>query len=177
MNFKVKKSEILFHGRVFDLQVDDIEYDSGNKAIREVALHPGGSVIVPVKEDGRIIMVKQFRYPFQKFMLELPAGKLEKDEDPQNCAERELTEETGYSTKSINKLGAIATTPGFCTEVLHIYLAENLTPGNHNREEGEYGMEMFEYTLDEIDEKITSGEIIDSKTICGIHYYKNKTGK
>jgi len=79
MNFKVKKSEILFHGRVFDLQVDDIEYDSGNKAIREVALHPGGSVIVPVKEDGRIIMVKQFRYPFQKFMLELPAGKLEKE--------------------------------------------------------------------------------------------------
>ncbi len=177
MNFKVKKSEIIFHGRVFDLQVDEIEYDSGNKAIREVALHPGGSVIVPVKEDGKIIMVKQFRYPFQKFMLELPAGKLEKDEDPQNCAERELTEETGYSAKSISKLGAIATTPGFCTEILHIYLAENLTPGNHNREEGEYGMEMFEYTLDEIDEKITSGEIIDSKTICGIHYYKNKKGK
>ena len=177
MNFKVKKSEILFHGRVFDLQVDDIEYDSGNKAIREVALHPGGAVIVPVKEDGKIIMVKQYRYPFQKFMLELPAGKLEKSEDPQNCAERELTEETGYTTKSISKLGAIATTPGFCTEVLHIYLAQNLTPGNYNREEGEYGMEMFEYILDEIEEKIIDGEIIDSKTICGIFYYKNKIGQ
>lgn len=171
LNFKVKKSKIIFKGRVFDLQVDEIEYDSGNKAVREVALHPGGAVIVPIKEDGKIIMVKQFRYPFQKFMLELPAGKLEKDENPKDCAERELTEETGYSAESINKLGAIATTPGFCTEVLHIYLAENLTSGNYNREEGEYGMEMFEYSLDEIEEKITSGEIMDSKTICGIHYY------
>ncbi|MCH7828101.1 MAG: NUDIX hydrolase, partial [Bacteroidetes bacterium] len=64
MNFKVKKSEIIFKGKVFDLQVDEIEYDSGNKAVREVALHPGGAVILPVKEDGKIIMVKQFRYPF-----------------------------------------------------------------------------------------------------------------
>ncbi|MCH7972689.1 MAG: NUDIX hydrolase [Bacteroidetes bacterium] len=177
MNFKVKKSEILFRGRVFDLQVDEIEYDSGNKAVREVALHPGGAVILPVKEDGKIIMVKQFRYPFQKFMLELPAGKLEKGEDPQNCAERELTEETGYSSKSVSKLGSIATTPGFCSEVLHIYLAKNLIQGNHNREEGEYGMEIFEYSLNEIEEKIMSGEIIDSKTICGIHFYQNKKGQ
>ncbi|MCH7827767.1 MAG: NUDIX hydrolase, partial [Bacteroidetes bacterium] len=69
------------------------------------------------------------------------------------------------------------TTPGFCSEVLHIYLAENLTPGRHNREEGEYGMETIEYTLNEIEEKIMSGEIIDSKTICGIHFYKNKIGQ
>ena len=177
MNFKVKKSEIIFKGKVFDLQVDEIEYDSGNKAVREVALHPGGAVILPVKEDGKFIMVKQFRYPFQKFMLELPAGKLEKGEDPQKCAERELTEETGYNAESISKLGSIATTPGFCSEVLHIYLAENLTPGRHNREEGEYGMETIEYTLNEIEEKIMSGEIIDSKTICGIHFYKNKIGQ
>lgn len=177
MNFKVKKSEILFRGRVFDLQVDEIEYDSGNKAVREVALHPGGAVILPVKENDKIIMVKQFRYPFQKFMLELPAGKLEKGEDPQNCAERELTEETGYNSKYISKLGSIATTPGFCSEVLHIYLAKNLIQGNHNREEGEYGMEIFEYSLNEIEEKIMSGEIIDSKTICGIHFYQNKKGQ
>jgi len=171
MNFKVKKSEIKFKGKVFDLQVDEIEYESGNKAVREVAVHPGGAVIVAVKDDGRLIMVKQFRYPFQKFMLELPAGKLDKDEEPLNCAERELKEETGYSSKNISKLGSIATTPGFCSEILHIYLAEDLQEGEHNREEGEYGMELFELTLDEIEEKIKSGEIIDSKTICGIHYY------
>ena len=176
MNFKVIKSEILFRGKVFDLKVDKIEYDSGNKGIREVAVHNGGAVVVPVKDDGKIILVKQFRYPFQEFLLELPAGKLEPEEDPQECATRELTEETGYSSDSISKLGKIYTTPGFCTEVLHIYLAENLKSGNHNREEGEYGMEVYEFTLEEINEKIMSGEIVDAKTISGIHFYKLRKG-
>ena len=157
---------------MFDLQVDEIEYDSGNKGIREVAVHPGGAVVVPVKEDGKIVMVKQFRYPFQKFLLEMPAGKLDRDEDPMVCAVRELEEETGYITKNIVKLGSICTTPGFCTEVLHIFLAKDLIPGNHNREEGEHGMEVFEFTLDEIEKKITSGEIIDSKSMCGVQLYK-----
>ena len=171
-NYKVKKSEILFRGKVFDLQVDEIEYDSGNKGIREIAVHPGGAVVVPLKDDGRIIMVKQFRYPFQKFLLEMPAGKLDKNEDPLVCAVRELEEETGYKTNNIVKLGSICTTPGFCTEVLHIYLAEDLIPGNHNREEGEHGMEVFELTLDEIDSKIRLGEIVDSKSICGVQLFK-----
>lgn len=177
MNFKLKKSEILFKGKVFDLQVDQIEYNSGNKGIREIAVHPGGAVIVPLKENGKIIMVTQFRYPLQKVMLELPAGKLDFGEDPLECAVRELQEETGNKTKNIIKLGAIATTPGFCSEILHIYLAKDLIPGNHNREEGEFGMEVFEFSLNEIENKITNGEIIDAKSICGIHlavnYLKN----
>ncbi len=172
MNFQVKHSEIVFKGRVFDLQVDEIEYNSGNKGIREVAVHNGGAVVVAVKDDGKIIMVKQFRYPFQDFLLELPAGKLEKDEDPELCAARELTEETGYTSKQVTTLGKIYTTPGFCTEVLHIYLAENLLTGNSNREEGEYGMEVFEFSMEELDEKIKSGEIVDSKSISGLHMYK-----
>jgi ADP-ribose pyrophosphatase len=171
-NYKIKKSEILFRGKVFDLQVDEIEYNSGNKGIREVAVHPGGAVVVPLKDDGKIVMVAQFRYPFQKFLLEMPAGKLDKNEDPLVCAVRELEEETGYKTKNIVKLGSICTTPGFCTEVLHIYLAKDLIPGNHNREEGEHGMEVFELTLDEIDSKILSGEIIDAKSICGVQLFK-----
>ncbi len=173
MNFKVKKSEIKFRGKVFDLRVDEIVYDSGSEGIREVAVHPGGAVVVPVKNDGRIVMVKQFRYPMQKRLIELPAGKLDKDEDPFVCAVRELEEETGYRSDSVTKIGAICTTPGFCTEILHIYLAKNLIPGNHNREEGEYGMEIFEFTPDEIEEKISSGEIIDAKTICGLYMYKS----
>ena len=170
-NFKITNSNIVFRGRVFDVKVDNIEYDSGNKGVREVALHNGGSVVVPVKDDGTIVMITQYRYPFDKYFLELPAGKLEKDEDPLVCASRELAEETGYTSKNIIKLGSIATTPGFCTEVLHIYLAKNLSPGAVNREEGEYGMEVFELSLEEIEEKISNGEIIDSKTICGIHYF------
>jgi len=173
MNFKVIKSETLFKGRVFDLQVDEIEYNSGNKSVRETAVHNGGAVIVPVTKEGKIIFVKQFRYPLQKTLLELPAGKLNKDEDPEACAGRELKEETGYDAKNIIKLGAICTTPGFCTEILHIFLAEGLTAGNHSREEGEYGMEIYEFTFDEVERKISSGEIYDAKTICGFHLAKN----
>ena len=174
MNFKIKNSEIKFQGKVFDLKADEIVYDSGNEGIREVAVHPGGAVVVPVKGNGKIVMIKQYRYPLDKFLIELPAGKLEKNEDPMKCAARELEEETGYNVGKIEKLGSIFTTPGFCTEELHIYLAKDLKPGNHNREEGEYGMEIFEFNLDKIEEKIKTGEIKDSKTICGIYMYKNQ---
>ena len=169
MNFKLVKSDFLFRGKVFDVKVDEIEYDSGNKGIREVAVHPGGAVVVAVKDDGKIIMVNQFRYPLQKKIFELPAGKLEHNEDPYKCAVRELEEETGYKSKKVEKLGQIYTTPGFCTEILHIYIAKELIQGDHNREEGEQGMEIFELSKQEIEEKIIKGEITDSKTICGIY--------
>jgi ADP-ribose pyrophosphatase len=175
MNFRVTKSEIIFSGKVFDVKVDEIEYNgTGNKASRQVAIHPGGAVILPVKDDGKIVLISQYRYPFDQVIYELPAGKLEKDEDPKDCATRELIEETGYSSNKITKLGKIFTTPGFCDEVLHLYLAENLIAGEHAREEGEEGMQMFEMTLNEIDEKIRNGEIVDAKTICGISMYKLK---
>jgi ADP-ribose pyrophosphatase len=172
MNFEVIKSEVVFRGRVFDVVVDSIKYNSGNSGVREVAVHHGGAVIVPVKEDGKIIFVKQFRYPLKKTLLELPAGKLDPNEDPLTCAIRELEEETGYLANNVIKLGAINTTPGFCTEVLHIYLAKDLIPGEHRREEGEYGMEVNEYTMQEIEEKIKSGELSDAKSICGIYMAK-----
>lgn len=173
MNFKVKKSETVFNGIVFDIKVDQIEYNSGNLGIREVIVHNGGAVVVPVLENGKIILVKQYRYPFNEWMYELPAGKLEKGEDPFVCATRELTEETGYTTNAITPLGKIYTSPGFCNEILYIYLAQNLKSGEHNREEGEQGMEIYEFTLSEINDMITSGKIVDAKTISGIHYFQN----
>jgi ADP-ribose pyrophosphatase len=172
MNFKVTESKKIFSGYVFDIKVDQIEYNSGNKGVREVILHNGGAVVVPVTEEGKIVLVKQYRYPFDEFIFELPAGKLEVDENPQTCATRELTEETGYTSQNVIALGKIYTTPGFCNEILYIYLATDLKAGNHNREEGEHGMEVYEFTLDEINEMISKGEIVDSKTISGIHYYQ-----
>lgn len=173
MNFKVTKSDTIFHGRVFDVRVDEIEYnETGNKSFRQVAVHPGGAVVVPVKDDGKIILITQYRYPQNEIVLELPAGKLEKGEDPMLCAKRELTEETGYTATDISKLGKIFTTPGFCSEVLYIFLAEGLTPGNHAREEGEEDIQLVELTLEEIEKKIKSGEIVDGKTISGIYMYK-----
>ena len=168
-NFKVNKSDILFRGKVFDLKVDEIEYDSGNHGVRETAVHNGGAVILPVQDNGKLIMINQFRYPLQKIITEFPAGKLNKNEDPYDCAVRELTEETGYKAGFVKKLGAICTTPGFCTEILHIYLAKELVAGNHNREEGEYGMQVFELNKEDIENKISSGEIFDAKTICGFY--------
>ncbi len=176
--FKVVKSDILFRGKVFDLKVDEIEYDStGNHGRREIAVHPGGAVVVALTRENKIVFVRQFRYPFQEWVIELPAGKLDDDEDPQTCATRELTEETGYRADKITKLGHIYTTPGFCNEILHIYLAENLTAGKHNREEGEEGMQVLEYSIDEIKDKIASGELVDAKSVSGIMMYLNKFSK
>jgi len=151
MNYKVTKSENIFKGIVFDVKLDIIEYDSGNEGRREVIHHNGGAVILPITNDGKLILIKQFRYPLQEVLVEAPAGKLEIGEEPLACATRELTEETGYTAKNITALGKISTTPGFCDEILYLYLAQNLTPGNHNREEGEYGMEVFEYNMSEVD--------------------------
>lgn len=169
MNYKVEKTDVLYKGRVFDLKVDQITYESGNKGTRETAVHPGGAVIVAIKNDGKIIFVSQFRYPLEQTVIELPAGKLDKDEDPKECAIRELQEETGYRTNKIVKLAAIATTPGFCSEILHIFLAQELTKGEHNREEGEQDMQILEYSKSEIEDLILDGKIFDAKTICGIY--------
>jgi ADP-ribose pyrophosphatase len=172
MNYKIVKSEVIFRGKVFNTKVDQIEYDSGNKAVREVAEHPGGAVVVPVTDNGNIIMVTQLRFPMNEILLELPAGKLGKGEDPRLCAVRELEEETGYKSYNVKELGSIYTTPGYSTEKLWIYLAKDLKPGDHNREEGEFGMEVFEFSLKEVEEKIFKGEIVDGKTICGIFLAK-----
>ena len=173
MNYRILKSEIIHSGKVFNTKVDQIEYNSGNRSVREVAEHPGGAVIVPVTDEEKIIMVTQHRYPVDKTLLELPAGKLDRNENPFHCAVRELEEETGYKSDNVKEIGNIYTTPGYSTEKLWIYLAKDLKPGNHNREEGEFGMKVFEYTLKEIDEKIHNGEIVDGKTICGIYLAKN----
>jgi ADP-ribose pyrophosphatase len=172
MKYTIKKSDNIFSGKVFDIKVDEIEYDSGTGGVREVVIHPGGAVTLPLTDEGKIILVEQFRYPFQHKVLELPAGKLDEGEDPQICAVRELEEETGYKSGTVKKLGAIYTSPGFCTEILHLYLAENLSEGTQNREEGEVDMEVFEFSPEEIEEKIAAGEIVDSKTICGMYYYR-----
>jgi len=173
MNYRILKSEIIHSGKVFNTKVDQIEYNSGNKAVREVAEHPGGAVVVPVTNEGKIVMVTQHRFPVDKVLLELPAGKLGKNENPLHCAIRELEEETGYKSDNVKEIGTIYTTPGYSTEKLWIYLAKDLKPGNYNREEGEFGMKVFEYTLKEIEEKIINGEIVDGKTICGIYLAKN----
>jgi ADP-ribose pyrophosphatase len=164
------KRELLYRGRIIDLWVDDVQYPSGNRTVREVAHHPGGAVVVPLLDDGRVIFVDQLRYPLEKHILELPAGKLAPGEDPAMCAARELEEETGWCAGSLEKLCSFYTTPGFCDEELHIYLGRHLTPSpdGHRREEGEFTMSVHMLSLGEAVRKIVDGEIKDGKTIIGL---------
>ena len=169
-HIKTLKSEKRYSGTVFSLIVDEVEYRSGRRGVREVAEHPGGAVVVPLLDDSSVLLVHQFRYPIKKELLELPAGKLDPGEDPQVCAARELEEETGYIARSIRKLTAIYTTPGFCSEQLHIYLAMGLTksPRGQQLEEGELDLVVKQFPLSEVVAMIDRGEIQDGKTICGI---------
>lgn len=168
-NVKTLRSEKKFAGRVFDLIVDEIEYPSGNRSVREVADHPGGAVIVPMLDATNVLLIRQFRYPVQDFLYELPAGKLDDGENPARCAARELEEETGYAADSLTRLTAIYTTPGFCTERLHMYLATGLRllPSGQRLEEGEL-LTVEQFPLAETIEMIQRGTIVDGKTICGL---------
>ncbi len=169
-HYKVLKSEKRFAGRVFSLVVDEIEYHDGTRAEREVAAHPGGAVILPIFDDGRILLVRQYRHPSGQWLLELPAGKLEHKEAPLTCAQRELEEETGFTAATWEPLISIHTSPGFCSEVLHIFVARRLRPvaGGQRLEAGEATLTLHPMTWDEALVMIEHGEIVDAKTICGI---------
>lgn len=162
--------EVLHRGKVFDLIIDQVEYPSGNRAVREIAHHPGGAVAVPLFDNGDVLLVEQLRYPLGKHILELPAGKLSPGEDPRDAAARELEEETGVRATHLEKLTSIYTTPGFCDEELHIYLATGLSllPDGHRREEGEFTMTVHTMPLEAALRLIESREIQDSKTIIGL---------
>lgn len=169
MNFEEKtlSSEVKYEGKVITVLKDAIVTSNGHKSFREVVVHGGGVVIAAVKNDGKIILVKQYRYPLKNTNLELPAGKLEKGENPDYAAARELEEETGYKAAAWQSLGYINTTPGICTEKLYLYFAKNLEYVGDHPDEGEV-LKCYEYTLQELFEMIKNGEINDSKTICAL---------
>lgn len=167
---RVLRSEKKYAGKIIDLIVDEIEYPSGNRSVREVASHPGGAVVVPILPGNDVILVRQFRYPIEEFIYELPAGKLNPGEDPAACARRELQEETGYAAGQLQLLTTIYTTPGFCNERLHIFLATDLRPSERGQqlEEGEASLTLEIVSLRRSMEMIERREIVDGKTICGI---------
>ena len=167
MNFteKTLTSEYVFKGKVINVRRDDIEVSNGHKSMREVVEHSGGVTMLAIKDNKNILFVRQFRYPIKSVSLELPAGKLEPNEDPDFAAKRELEEETGYRAKSWNSLGYINTTPGICTEKLYLYLATDLTYVGDHPDEGEI-LKCSEYKLSDVLEMIYSGKINDAKTIC-----------
>lgn len=160
----------VFSGKLLHVQLDHVTLPSGNDATREYVRHPGAVAVVPVLDDGRIILVKQCRYPLGTVMWEIPAGKL--DHGPQEnileCAKRELSEETGYSADKWEFLISIATTPGFSDEIIHLFKAEGLTSGQQHPDEDEF-ITAIAFTPEEIKNMIKNGELFDSKTICALY--------
>lgn len=164
---KTLNSKVVYDGKVMTVIRDDVEVSDGHKSFREVVIHSGGVVIIALKNDDTILLVKQYRYPLKQVNLELPAGKLEIGEDPDEACKRELEEETGYRAKNWKSLGYINTTPGICTEKLYLYFASGLEFVGEHPDEGEI-IKCFEYKLKDVFEMIKSGEINDAKTICAI---------
>jgi len=159
--------EIKYQGVIVNVHMDHAELSDGRVVRREVVEHPGGVTVLPVETDGTCWCVRQYRYPFQRLMLEAPAGKLERGEDHRVCAERELSEETGLSADELIYLGGVCTSPGFSTEVLHIYLARGLHQGESHPDDGEF-LNVEKHSLDELFELVMSGELQDGKTIIAV---------
>lgn len=168
---RTMKSEKAFDGKILSVRVDTIELPGQRYSKREIVEHIGGIGIVPVTNDGDIILVKQYRKAAEKFLLELPAGMLEPGEEPRKGAIRELKEETGYEAGKSVFLTEFYSTPGFCTEKIHLFVATDLTPGEQDLDETE-DLEVVVLSLEEALKMIKYGEIIDAKTIIGITMYE-----
>ncbi|MEC0592265.1 ADP-ribose pyrophosphatase [Bacillus inaquosorum] len=172
---KTIAKEQIFSGKVIDLYVEDVELPNGKASKREIVKHPGAVAILAVTDEGKMVMVKQFRKPLERTIVEIPAGKLEKGEEPEYTALRELEEETGYTAKKLTKITAFYTSPGFADEIVHVFLAEELSALEEKREldEDEF-VEVMELTLEEALKLVESREVYDAKTAYAIQYLQLK---
>ena len=161
------ETKTVYEGLIVNVRSDIAEIQTGKRVPREVVVHPGGVAIVPVTRDNKILMVRQYRYPMEEELLEIPAGKLSEGEEPFDCAVRELSEETGCAAGKIVFLGEIYPSPGFCRETLYIYLALDLSQGEMNLDEDEL-LSVEAIGIDELMDKIMSNELPDAKSIIGI---------
>ncbi len=164
---KTLASEVKYEGSILRVRRDTVELQNGDTAFREVVDHTGGVGIIGVTPDGRVPMVRQFRYPFMAETLEVPAGKLERGEEPLQCAVRELSEETGYTAGRFVSLGSLLPSPGYCAETLYLYLALDLTPGRAHLDEDEF-LNVEYYTLPQLHDMAMSGALTDAKTVLAV---------
>ncbi|NLL06861.1 MAG: NUDIX hydrolase [Clostridiaceae bacterium] len=169
MNYEEKtiSKKQMYKGNIIDVESWSVVLPNGKEATRDVVLHPGASVVIPITEDGQVYMVRQFRKPIDQESLEIPAGKLDKEEDPLDCAKRELKEETGLDAKDIRHILDIHSAPGFSNEVLHMYVARDLYEGEACADEDEF-ISAEKYTINTLMDMIMKNQITDAKTIIGI---------
>jgi len=166
-------SERIFHGLVFDVERDRLIDETGAEVVREVVRHPGGAGGLPLFADDRIALVRQYRHPAGVELLEIPAGRIEPGESPAECAAREIASEVGERPGHLEMLSEFFSTPGFCEEKLHIYLATDFTQTSQNLDDDEV-IEVVYLTLTEAMRLIEKGEIVDAKTIIAILLASNR---
>lgn len=163
--------EVLYRGRILNLARETHRMPDGREANFEVVQHPGGAAALPILDDGRLILIRQFRPAIEDYLYEIPAGRLEPGEDASACVIRELQEEIGYRPGEVVKLGEIYSSVGFCNELIHLYLARQLSPAEQTLEADEF-IELRIMTLDEAIGLLHSGQLSDAKTrVALLQYY------
>lgn len=174
--FKRLKRELVMKGSIIDYYQDTMLIPNGNVVKWDLIDHKGAAAVVAVREDGKLLMVRQYRNALERETLEIPAGGLNNREEPTElAAKRELEEETGYVCEQMEFLTSIYTTVAFCNEKIDIYLAKDLKPGSQNLDEDEF-INVEAYSVEELKQMIFESRIQDSKTICGILTYAAKFG-
>ncbi len=161
------KSRRTFEGRLISVRVDTVSLPGGNLSEREIVEHGQCVCVVPLDGESNVIMVQQYRKPVEESLLEVPAGSVDEGESPEEAAARELQEETGYTADSIEHITSFWTTPGFCTELMHAYVATGLSPGSMRLEDDEI-IQVIKVPLEKVPDMVRSGEIRDAKSIASL---------
>ncbi len=165
-------SEMVFEGRLLKVRCDRVRLPDGSDATREYIVHPGAVMIVPLLDDGRLVMERQWRYPLERVMLEFPAGKLEPGEPTQGCAQRELFEETGYEAAEWALAGVLHNAIAYSNERIEIWFARGLIAGERKLDAGEF-LDIQLVEPDELDRRCARGEVTDAKTLIGLQWLQN----
>lgn len=171
--FKTLHSHIGYQGRAFKMRQDTLELPNGKQTVYDIIDHPGAVTIVPVDDAGNIYFIRQYRPATGEILLELPAGTLEKGEDPLECATREIQEETGMAARTITRLGGLWLAPGYSSEYLHFFLAEDLFPSSADADEDEF-ISVVKIPYEKAVEMAKSGEIRDGKSLAGLLYLHSR---
>lgn len=164
---KAISSKRIYEGKILNVRVDQVLLPNGKESAREVVEFSQAVAVAALTKDNQILLVTQYRYPVGDVLIELPAGKMDRKEDPEECARRELQEETGYTAASMKKICEFYTTPGFTNELMHVFLAQDLTPGIQNPDEDEF-VKVESVPFDDAIQMVFNGKIRDGKSIAGI---------
>lgn len=171
MEEKTIEREVIYQGKIFDVEKHVVSLPNGNTSVRELVYHNGAVAVLVIDESDNIVMVEQYRKAFESMSLEIPAGKLEKGEEPMASAERELEEETGYTAESLEKIFSFYGAPGFCSERVDVFVAKGLSAGEMNLDEDEF-LNVKRYSFDEAVALLDRGIITDAKTIMAIQWWQ-----